>query len=74
MSKIMEFLQKNKVLVIGILVSDTSDWSKIIQELHMDEELERKMGSIIFFKIGREYHLEIHNQLKEMLTAIKNLI
>ena len=73
-SKIIEFLEKNKVLVIGILVSEQSDWSKIIHEFRIDEELERKMGSIIFFKIGKNYQLEIHNQLKAMLIAIKNLI
>ncbi|MFX0028529.1 MAG: GTP-binding protein [Candidatus Hermodarchaeota archaeon] len=73
-SKIIEFLEKNKVLVIGILVSEQSDWSKLIHEFRMDEELERKMGSIIFFKIGKNYQLEIHNQLKAMLIAIKNLI
>ncbi|MFX1590938.1 MAG: hypothetical protein ACFFC1_22615, partial [Promethearchaeota archaeon] len=73
-SKIIEYLDKNKVLVIGILVSETSDWSKLILDFHIDEELERKMGSIIYFKIGKEYHLEIHNQLKAMLIAIKNLI
>ncbi|MFW9895024.1 MAG: Rab family GTPase [Candidatus Thorarchaeota archaeon] len=73
-NKIIEFLEKNKVLVIGILVSEQNDWSKIIQEFRIDEELERKMGSIIFFKFGKEYQLEIYNQLKAMLTAIKNLI
>jgi len=73
-NKIIEFLEKNKVLVIGILVSEQNDWSRLIQEFRMDEELERKMGSIIFFKIGKNYQLEIHNQLKAMLTAIKNLI
>jgi hypothetical protein len=73
-SKIIEFLEKDKVLVIGILVSEKSDWSKLIQEFRIDEELERKLGSVIFFKIGKENQLEIHNQLKAMLTAIKNLI
>jgi small GTP-binding protein len=73
-SKIIDFLDKNKVLVLGILVSEQNDWSKLIQEFRIDEELERKMGSIIFFKIGKEYQLEIYNQLKAMLTAIKNLI
>jgi small GTP-binding protein len=73
-SKIIEFLEKDKVLVIGILVSEQSDWSRLIQEFHIDEELERKMGSIIFLKIGKEYQLEIYNQLKAMLTAIRNLI
>ncbi|MFX0036761.1 MAG: GTP-binding protein [Candidatus Hermodarchaeota archaeon] len=73
-SKIIEYVQKNKVLIIGIQVSEKNNWSKLLEQLRLDEELERKMGSIIFFKIGNEYHLEIHSQLKAMLNTIKNLI
>ncbi|MFX0004453.1 MAG: GTP-binding protein [Candidatus Hermodarchaeota archaeon] len=73
-SKIIEYIQKNKVLVIGIQVTEKNNWSRLIEQLRLDEELERKMGSIIFFKIGNDYHLEIHSQLKAMLNAIRNLI
>ncbi|MFX1429583.1 MAG: Rab family GTPase, partial [Promethearchaeota archaeon] len=73
-SKIIEYIQKNKVLVIGIQVTEKNNWSRLIEQLRLDEELERKMGSIIFFKIGNDYHLEIHSQLKAMLNAIRNLV
>ncbi|MFW9902511.1 MAG: GTP-binding protein [Candidatus Thorarchaeota archaeon] len=72
--KIIEFLDKGKVLMIGIFGSEKSDWSKLIQEFDINEELERKLGSIIYFKIGKEDQAEIHNQLKAMLIAIKNLL
>jgi len=73
-SKIIEYVQKNKVLIIGIQISERNNWSKLLEQLSIDEELERKMGSIIFFKIGNDYQLEIHSQLKAMLIAIKNII
>jgi len=73
-SKIIDYVQKNKVLIIGIQVSESNDWSKLLEQLTIDEELERKLGSIIFFKIGKDYQVEIHNQLKAMLNSIKNLI
>lgn len=73
-NKIITYLEKDKVLVIGLLVSETTDWSVLIQEFRIEEELERKMGSIIFFKIGKEFQLEIYNQLKAMLIAVKNLL
>jgi len=71
--KIIEYLPKNKVLTVGIQVSELNDWSQILEELTLNEELERKMGSIIFFKIGKDYRVELHNQLRAMLNAIKNL-
>ncbi|MFX1595758.1 MAG: GTP-binding protein [Promethearchaeota archaeon] len=73
-SKIIGYVQKNKVLIIGIQVTEKNNWSKLLEQLRLDEELERKMGSIIFFKIGNEYHLEIHTQLKAMLNTIRNLV
>ena len=65
-------LQKNKVITIGIQVSELNNWSNLLEELTLDEELERKMGSIIYFKIGKDYQVELHSQLKAMLNAIKN--
>jgi len=60
--------------MIGIFGTEKSDWTKLIQEFDINEEIERKLGSIIYFKIGKEDQVEIHNQLKAMLIAIKNLL
>ena len=71
--KIIGYLQPNKVLVIGIQVSENDDWSTILEEFKIDEELERKMGSILFFKLYSDTRNEIFNQLTAMLDAIKSL-
>ena len=72
--KIIELLQRGKILVVGILVSENTDWSHLIHQFNIDEALQTKMGSILFFKIGDDYRSEIYNQLNTMLDAIKNNI
>ncbi len=71
--KIIEGLQENKVILIGIRVSDNIDWSQLMEEFDINEELEKKMVSLLFFKIGLEYRFEIYDQLKVMLNTIKNI-
>jgi small GTP-binding protein len=72
--KIIELLQKGKVLIIGLLVSKNHDWSKLINQFYIDEDSQTKMGSILFFKVGDDYRTEIYNQLEVMLDSIKNNI
>jgi len=71
--KIINEIEKNKVVLIGIRVSEKIDWSSIMQEFDVNELLEQKMVSLLFFKLGLEYRLEIYDQLKVMLTTIKYL-
>ena len=71
--KIINEIEENKVVLIGIRVSDKSDWSQIMEEFNVNELLEKKMVSLLFFKIGVEYRLEIYDQLKVMLNTIKYL-
>ncbi len=71
--KIINDLEENKVALIGIRVSEKSDWSQIMEEFNVNELLEEKMVSLLFFKIGVEYRLEIYDQLKVMLNTIKFL-
>jgi len=63
-------LNENKVALIGIRVSEKTDWSKIIEEFGINQYLEKKMVSVLFFKIGMEYRLEIYDQMQIMLSAI----
>ncbi|GAF75856.1 unnamed protein product, partial [marine sediment metagenome] len=69
--KIINGVQEHAVVLIGIRVSDKSDWSQIMEEFNVNELLERKMVSLLFFKIGVEYRLEIYDQLKVMLSTIR---
>jgi len=71
--KIINEIEENKVVLIGIRVSDKSDWSVIMEDFNVNELLEKKMVSLLFFKIGLEYRLEIYDQLKVMLNTIKYL-
>ena len=71
--KIINDIEENKVALIGIRVSDKSDWSQIMEEFNVNDLLEQKMVSLLFFKIGVEYRLEIYDQLKVMLNTIKYL-
>jgi small GTP-binding protein len=69
--KIINGVQEHAVVLIGIRVSDKSDWSQIMEEFNVNELLERKMVSLLFFKVGVEYRLEIYDQLKVMLSTIR---
>lgn len=69
--KIINDIEENKVVLIGIRVSEKSDWSSIMEEFNVNEILERKVVSLLFFKIRVEYRLEIYDQLKVMLNTIK---
>ena len=71
--KIINDIEKNKVVLIGLRVSEKIDWSAIMEEFDVNELLEQKMVSLLFFKLGLEYRLEIYDQLKVMLNTIKYL-
>ena len=73
MFEIIESIQENKVALIGVRVSDETDWSNIMEEFDVNQYLEKKMVSLLFFKIGLEYRFEIYDQLKVMLNTIKNI-
>ena len=70
---IINNLRENKVALIGVRVSDETDWSNIMEEFNVNQYLEKKMVSLLFFKIGFEYRLEIYDQLEVMLSTITNL-
>ncbi len=72
--KIIEKIKKNRVILIGIRVSEETEWSQLMEEFDISEKAEEKMISLLFFKIGEEHRLEIYNQLEVMLNTIKNLL
>jgi len=65
-------LKENKVILIGVRVSDDIDWSDIMEKFNVNEYLEEKMVSLLFFKIGFEYRLEIYDELEVMFSTIMN--
>ena len=68
---IIKNIQENKVVLIGIRVSENMDWSHLMEEINVNEILEEKMVSLMFFKIVDEYRLEIFDELNIMLNTIE---
>jgi len=70
-NEITEKFRDNIAILIGIRVSETIDWSKLMEEFDINEEMEDKIGSVLFFKIGEDYKLEVYELLEFMLNFIK---
>jgi small GTP-binding protein len=71
---IIDNIQENKVVLIGVRVEpEKIDWSILMEEFDVNDQLEKKMVSLLFFKIGVEYRLEIYDQLEVMLNTIKTI-
>jgi len=68
--KIIENLKEKGVILIGIRASESSNWSEIIDELNVDDYLNKKEVDLLFFRIGSDYRLDIFEQLKGMLSNI----
>ncbi|MFX1238203.1 MAG: GTP-binding protein [Promethearchaeota archaeon] len=68
---IIKTIRENKVVLIGIRVPEKIDWSVLMEEMNVNYLLEDKMVSLLFFKIGGEYRLEIFDELQIMLSTIK---
>ncbi|MFX1299245.1 MAG: hypothetical protein ACFFD2_30830, partial [Promethearchaeota archaeon] len=69
--QIIKTIKVNKVVLIGIRISENAVWSQLMEEMNVNELLEEKMVSLLFFKVGGEYRLEIYDELIVMLSAIK---
>jgi small GTP-binding protein len=70
---IIETLDEKKVALIGIRVSSDINWSSLLEEFDVNEYLEKKMISFLFFKLGEEYRFELFDQLKVMFSTIQTL-
>ena len=68
--KVIDNLKENGVLLIGIRASESSNWSKIIENLNVDDLLNEKVVDLFFFRIGSDFRLDIFEQLKSMLSDI----
>ncbi len=70
--RIMREIRKKRVIIVGIRVSNDQQWSKLLEEFHIEGDLEEKWISILFLKMGEDYRTQIYNFLKVMLNAILN--
>lgn len=70
--KIIQKIRKKRAVIIGIRISDESNWSQLMKEFTIEGEIEEKLVSVLFLKIGPNYREEIYDHLKLMLDAIVN--
>ncbi|TXT67721.1 MAG: Small GTP-binding domain protein [Promethearchaeota archaeon] len=70
---IINTLDDKKVALIGIRISENSDWSTLLEEFDVNNYLEKKMISLLFFKIGEEYRFELFDQLKVMFNYLNTI-
>ena len=68
--KIVESVKENAVVLIGIRAAESSNWSEIIDQLNVNEHIDKKAIDLLFFRIGLDYRLDVFDQLKIMLSAI----
>ena len=73
LSDIINNLKKNKVLSVGIRVSDEKIWSKLIESFKLDEQAEERLVSLLFFRILNDSLLDVYELLSASLNTIKNL-
>lgn len=72
--EIIRQLEENTVALIGIRVSESLNWSQLMEDFNLNEFLEEKLIPLLFFKIGLEYRLEIYDQLQLMFNTFKDML
>jgi len=68
--KVVENVKENAVVLIGVRASESSNWSETIDQLNVDEHIDKEIVDLLFFRIGLDYRLDIFDQLEVMLSAI----
>ena len=68
--QIIENSKDKGVILIGIRAVESTSWSQILEELNVDEHLDNKTIDLFFFRIGRDFRLDIFDQLKSMFSVI----
>ncbi len=64
--------KENSVIMIGVRASESSNWSQIIEQLNIDQSLDKKKVDLLFFRIGEKFRLDIFDQLGVMLSGISD--
>jgi len=70
--KVVENAKENAVILIGVRASESIKWSEIIDQLNVDEHINKEIVDLLFFRIGLDFRLDIFDQLEVMLSAIDN--
>ena len=74
LNRIIDKIKKNRAIIIGILAARDADITHIIEEFEIEEKLEKKNISILFFKLNPESRLDIYEKIEVLILEIKNLL
>jgi hypothetical protein len=69
---IIRKLRKKRAVVIGLRVKDDKNYPQLMEEFVIDKDLEEKVVSVLFLKIGPDYREKIYDNLILMLDLIVN--
>jgi len=65
---------KNKAIVlVGVRISEETDWTEMLEEFNILETDEKKVESLMFFSIGDDYRVEIYDQLLIMIKELDRI-
>ncbi|GAH27609.1 unnamed protein product, partial [marine sediment metagenome] len=74
----LDKINENTSVLIGLRTSEdhtkTAVWSRLIEEFNLNEYLEKKMISLLFFKITTEYRLELLDQFNTWISTISSFL
>jgi hypothetical protein len=65
-------LRKKRAVLVGIRVSDDKNYAQLMDEFVIDKDLEDKVVSVLFLKIGSDYREKIYDNLILLLDLIVN--
>lgn len=68
--ELMRATKENIELVVGIRITEKHNWSQLLKEFNLEDELKKKTINLSFHEIRDEFQLEVHEQLKNMIAGI----
>ena len=69
---IIRKLRKKRAVLIGLRVSDDKNYPQLMEEFVIDKDLEEKIVSILFLRIGSDYREKMYDHINLMLELIVN--
>ena len=70
--RIIKKIRKKRAVIVGLRVSDDKNYPQLMDEFVIDKDLEEKIVSVLFLKIGTDYREKMYDHLILMLELIVN--
>ncbi len=72
--KMLGKMQENRVMLIGLRVSNGSNYTKLVEGFNINDQINKKFVAVMFFKLESEFKQEVYKQLETMLKSINELL